>query len=355
MPNFRPDDLQTLGYALFEACGCSPEAARTVVDHLVESSLFGHDSHGTLRFYEYVHQMRAGTFDPAGSPRILRDRACTAVVDGGGAMGQVGAGFAMDLAMAKAREHGVGVVTLRNTSHVGRIGAYPLQAARGGLIGMAQVNAGNLGRQIAPFGGLDGKLSTNPIAWASPRRDADPLMVDMTTSVSAEGKLRVAQNRGLPLPAGVIIDHGGKPSTDPEDYFGDPPGAILPLGGDFGYKGYCLSVMVEVMGGALSGQGCAAGERVMQSNGVLLTAYDIDCFTEREAFFDEIETLVRHIYTSRVDPARGEILLPGQPEFRTAKERRTNGIPLDDTTWGRIVEAGRLVGLDADSWQKLAL
>jgi uncharacterized oxidoreductase len=351
MPSFKPQDLRQLGYALFEKCGCSPEDARTVTDHLVDSSLYGHDSHGTLRFYEYVHQLREGRFNPRGTPKIVQERACTAVVDGDGVLGQVGGAFAARLAMAKARRQGVAAVALRNTAHVGRVGAYPLMAAREGLLGLAFVNAGHLGRQIAPYGGLDGVLSTNPIAFAAPRRHADPVMVDMTTSVVAEGKVRVYQNRGHQLPEGWIIDHQGKPATDPRAFTGDPPGAILPLGGPVAYKGYCLSFVVEILGGALSGEGCASGERVMHSNGVLLTVYDLEQFTDLEGYYDEVETLIRHVHTSRIDPRIGEILVPGEPEFRSARRREAEGIPVDETTWSRICEAARLAGLDPSPWE----
>ncbi|MSR82910.1 MAG: Ldh family oxidoreductase [Candidatus Latescibacteria bacterium] len=355
MPNFRPQDLRQLGYDLFEKCGCSAEDACTVTDHLVDSSLYGHDSHGTIRYYEYVNQIREGRFNPRGTPQIVQEKACTAVVDGGGALGQVGAAFAARLAMSKAREKGVGVVALRNTAHVGRAGAYPLMAAREGLLGLAFVNAGKLGRQIAPYGGLDGKLSTNPIAFAAPRRNADPVMVDMTTSVVAEGKVRVYQNRGHQLPEGWIIDHQGQPATDPRAYTGKPPGAILPLGGVVGYKGYCLSFVVEILGGALSGEGCAAGERIMHSNGVLLTVYDLEQFTDLDSYYDELEILIGHVHTSRIDPRVGEILVPGEPEFRSARRREVEGIPVDDTTWSRICEAAKSVGLDPAPWEKLQL
>ena len=164
------------------------------------------------------------------------------LVDGGGAMGQIGGTFATQLAIDRAREYGVATATLRNCGHVGRVGAYPLQVARQGLIGLAFCNAGHLGRQIAPHGGLDGKLSTNPISFAAPRRNAEPILVDMTTSVCAEGKVRVAHNKGEQLPEGRIIDHDGNPSTDPEDFVGTPPGAILPFGGPVAYKGYCLGL-----------------------------------------------------------------------------------------------------------------
>ena len=149
-------------------------------------------------------------------------------------MGQIGGTFATQLAIDKAAQYGVATATLRNCGHVGRVGAYPLQVARQGMIGLAFCNAGHLGRQIAPYGGIDGKLSTNPISCAAPRRNADPLLVDMTTSVCAEGKVRVAHNRGEQLPEGRIIDHDGNPSTDPQAFVGDPPGAILPFGGPGG-------------------------------------------------------------------------------------------------------------------------
>lgn len=355
MPTFKPDTLLHIGYQLFTSIGCSPEDARTVADHLVESSLFGHDSHGVIRLYEYVGLVRDGVWDPRGTPQVVDERPCTAVVDGGGAMGQVGAAFAAQVAMDKARENGTATVTLRNCRHVGRCGAYPLMIARQGFIGLMFINAGRLGRQITPYGGLDGKLSTNPIAFAAPRRQGEPIMVDMATSMSAEGKVRVANNKGAALPEGFIIDHQGNASTDPQAFLGDPPGAILPLGGTAAHKGYCLSMMVELLGGALGGEGCANGAQTMDSNGVLLTVYHIEHFTDLERFYDEVEILVDHVHSSRIDPKVGEILLPGEPEFRSAAQRRQEGIPIDETTWSHICDAARALDLDPDAWQKEAI
>lgn len=350
MPRFLPEKLREIGYELFEAAGCSVEDARTVVDHLVESNLFGHDSHGAIRFYEYVGHVREGRFQARATPRIVRETPCTAVVDGGGAMGQVGATFATALAIRKAREHGTGTVALRNTSHVGRAGAYPLMAAREGMMGLAFVNAGRLGYQIAPFGGLDGRLSTNPIAFAAPRRGADPILVDMTTSVVAEGKVRLAINQGKRVPEGWLIDHAGRPTTDPKDFAGDPPGAILPMGGVVAHKGYGMSFVVELLGGTLSGEGCAAGERTMKSNGVLLTVYRIEHFADLDDYYEEVEGLIRHVQSSRVAPGFREILVPGEPEFRTARRRSEEGIEVDDTTWARICDEARAIGLDPARW-----
>jgi uncharacterized oxidoreductase len=351
MPTFRSETLRQVGYQLFEAAGCKPGDARVVVDHLVESNLFGHDSHGAIRFGEYLRAIREGRFQPREDPEIVSDNPCTAVVDAHGALGQIGATFAMNLAIEKALCHGVGTVTLRNTSHVGRVGAYPLMAARKEMIGLAFVNAGQLGYQIAPFGGVNGRLSTNPIAFAAPRRGASPILVDMTTSVAAEGKIRVAINQGRQIPEGWIVDAQGNPTTDPNKFAGPPPGAILPLGGVVAHKGYGLSIVVELLGGALSGQGCAAGERSMVSNGVLFTVYHIEHFTALDAYYNEVESLLSHIKSSRLAPGFVEILAPGEPEFRNAQRRQVEGIDIDETTWTAICEEALTFGINLDHWR----
>ena len=351
MPNIRPSALRAVGYQLFEASGCTAEDARAVVDHLVESNLFGHDSHGAIRYYEYTRAIREGRFRPRATPQLVRDNPSTAVVDAGGALGQVGATFAMNLAIEKARQNGLATVTLRNTSHVGRAGAYPLMAARQkNMIGLAFVNAGRLGYQIAPFGGLDGRISTNPIAFAAPRPHADPILVDMTTSVVAEGKVRVAINQGKQVPEGWLIDAQGKSTTDPNDFRADPPGAILPMGGVVAHKGYGLGLVVELLGGALSGEGCADGSRAMRSNGVLFTVYNIEHFTELTTYYEEGEGLLQHVKSSRRAPGFKEILAPGEPEFRSAQRKESDGIEIDETTWAAICQEGRILGLDPESW-----
>jgi len=350
MPTIQSDTLRQCGYELFEAAGCSLEGAQAVVDHLIESDLFGHHSHGAIRFYEYARAIREGRFQPRAIPEVIIDNPCAAVVDACGALGQVGATFAMNLAVEKAKQHGTGTVTLRNTSHVGRVGAYPLLAARSGMIGIAFVNAGNLGYQIAPFGGIDGRLSTNPIAFSAPRQNDDPILVDMTTSVVAEGKVRLALNQKRHVPEGWLIDAEGNPTTDPKKFKGDPPGAILPLGGVVAHKGYGLSFVVELLGGILSGQGCAAGERIMVSNGVLFTVYHIEHFIGLSTYFDELEALIQHVKSSRLAPGFEEILIPGEPEFRYAQRKQNEGIEVDDTTWKSICEEARMFGLNPDQW-----
>ncbi len=350
MPRFKAQFLREVGYELFQASGCTEEDTRAVVDHLIESNLFGHDSHGVIRFGQYVRSIREGVFQACVRPQVASETPCTAVIDAGGALGQVGATFAADLAIRKARQHGVAAVSLRNTSHVGRVGAYPLRVARAGMIGSMFTNAGRLGYQIAPFGGIDGRLSTNPVAFSVPRREADPILVDMTTSVVAEGKIRVAINRGETVPEGWLIDSDGNPTTNPADFKADPPGAILPLGGVVAHKGFALGLVVELLGGILSGQGCAAGEREMVSNGALITAYHIEHFAEMDFYYDEVEALIRHIRSSRLAPGFKEILLPGEPEFRKARQLEAEGIEVEAPTWADVCEAARELGLNPAKW-----
>ena len=246
MPSSTRDELRRIGCLLFERVGyarrCAHRSRSSGGFFALWPRLARTDPHLRIHRTDSRRDFR--------SERHAAHRERSALCGGcrrRGALGQIGGTFATQLAIDKARQHGVATVTLRNTSHVGRVGAYPLQIARAGLVGIVFCNAGHLGRQIAPYGGLDGKLSTNPIAFAAPRRSAEPILVDMTTSVCAEGKIRVASNKGVALPAGCIIDAHGNPSTNPQDYLGDPPGAMLPLGGPVAYKGYCLSFIVEIL------------------------------------------------------------------------------------------------------------
>ncbi|MBI4552742.1 MAG: Ldh family oxidoreductase, partial [Candidatus Latescibacteria bacterium] len=163
--------------------------------------------------------------------------------------------------------------------------------------------------------------------------------------------IRVAINQGKSVPEGWLIDSEGRPTTDPRALKADPPGAILPLGGVVAHKGYGLSLMMEVLGGTLSGEGCAAGSRVMHSNGVLFTVYHIEHFTDLDTYYDEIEGLIRHVKSSRLAPGFSEILAPGEPEFRNARRRAAEGIDVDDTTWSYIIAAAQSVGLEPGKWQ----
>ena len=351
MPRFRPEVLLEIGCELFVAAGCTPSDARTVVDHLVESNLFGHDSHGVIRYPEYMRAIREGRYQARADPEVVQDTPCTAVVDARGALGQIGAHFATELAIEKAQKQGVASVSLRNTCHIGRVGAYPLMAARAGTMAQVFANGGHFGGQVVPFGGIDGRLCTDPLAFAAPRREADPILLDMTTSVVAEGKVRVASYRGEEVPQGWLIDSEGHPTRDPKAFRADPPGSILPLGGVAAHKGYGMAFMVELLGGSLSGQGCTRGAPVVASNGVLLTVHHIESFTDLETYYDEVESLLEHVRSSRLAPGFEEILVPGEPEFRSARQRQSTGIEVDDKTWSMIREELQHFRIDSEHWK----
>ena len=351
MPTLTAGAMRRIGHEFFTALGCRPADAEIVTDHLVRSNLYGHESHGLLRMYEYARAVSEGRVNPQGAPEVVSDRACTAVVDANGGFGQVGAALATNLAIQKAREHGIGSVSLRRASHVGRAGAYPVTIAAANMIGVVFVNSGRMGFQVTPFGGIDGRLGTNPLAFGAPRRADPPILVDMTTCTVADGKIRVATNLGKPLPPGWIVDAEGRPTTDPKDYWDEPRGAILPLGGPLGHKGYALSMFMEICAGGLSGQGMSSGDRRGPGNGVLFTVYNIEHFTDMDFYYDEVEALVSHVKSSRTAPGVAEILVPGEPEFRTERERTRTGIPIDDTTWEKLCASARDIGLDPAAWE----
>ena len=265
MPTATADALRRIGYEFFAAVGCRPADAKTVTDHLVQSNLFGHDSHGIIHMERYGRAVREEKrVNPRAVPEVVREHACTAVVDAHHGFGQVGATFATEVLLQKARQYGAAGVALRNTSHVGRLSAYPLMAARASLIGMICVNAGRMGFQVAPFGGIDGRLGTNPLAFAAPRRNDAPIFVDMSSSTVADGKIYLAANQGKPVPEGWFVDAQGNPSTNPHDYFGEPRGAVLPLGGPLGHKGFALSMMNGDMRGRTERSGHVPGRHARE-------------------------------------------------------------------------------------------
>lgn len=351
MPTFTADALRRIGEEFLIALGCRTADAQIVADHLLQSNLYGHDSHGVLRLYEYARAVNEGRLDPLGAPEIVTEHACTAVVDAHNGFGHVGAALATKMVIEKARQHGLASVSLRRASHIGRAGAYPLVMAQAGMLGVAYVNSGRMGFQVVPFGGIDGRLGTNPLAFAAPRRDGPPIMVDMTTCTVADGKIRVATNLGKPLPPGWIIDKQGNPSTDPQVYWEEPRGGILPLGGPLGHKGYALSLMMELSAGGLSGHGMSSGDMRSPGNGALFTAYDIAHFTDLDSYYDEVEAMVGHVKSSRTAAGVAEIFLPGEPEFRTERERARTGIPIDETTWSKLCDAARDLGLNPNAWE----
>ena len=338
------DRLQPIITSIFHAAGCSPEESDRISEHLVEANLAGHDSHGVIRTGTYVKWLKAGQVLADRQLQIAFENDAVAVVDGQFGFGQTVGRQAMELGIAKSAKHGVAVVALRNAGHLGRIGAWPLMAAAAGKLSVHFVNTSGAGILVAPFGGIERRLSANPIAAGIPRAGRSPIVLDMSACTIAEGKIKVALNRGVDVPENCILDAAGRPTTDPKAFYADPPGSILPIAG---HKGYGLGVLIEVLAGALTGGGCSNPANAGRlANGMLSIILDPSVFQTDAAFAAEIERFIAWVKSSQTATAGGEILMPGEIEERTRVARLRDGIELDPTTWSQIVAAAGSVGVE---------
>jgi uncharacterized oxidoreductase len=366
MPIIDAEVLRDYARRLLSGVGAAAEEAETVADVLVGANLAGHDSHGVLRLEQYARLVRSGRIVPGAPFEVVRQTPAAALVDGHWGFGAVVAARATRLAIEKAGQSGVAAVSVRCSNHVSRLGHYVLMAAEAGYVGLMTVNNHGGGRWVAPWGGTDRRLSTNPIAFAAPLRSRgqepdsveagrDELMpqesqsravlVDITTSTVAEGKVRVLRNKGLPMPEGWAIHRDGSALTDPAHMYGPPHGSLLPFGGMAGHKGFALSMMVELLSGALSGAGCTGPEDVHPGNAIFLLVLDPDVFGGRERFQAEAERLVEWVKASPPVPGGTGVMAPGEPEFREEARRRAEGIPLDDETWRQLRELAEGLGV----------
>jgi uncharacterized oxidoreductase len=347
--NLAADRLRQLTASIFAAAGCAPAEAERVASHLADANLVGHDSHGVIRVPSYVQWLRSGKVFASRSIQVVSDNDVLAVVDGQFGFGQTIGEQAVQLGIDKCTEHGVSVIALRNSGHLGRIGDWPLMAARAGKLSLHFVNTSGAGILVAPHGGINRRLSANPIAAGVPMGGAAPMILDISACTLAEGKIRVALNKGVPVPENCIIDSRGQPTTDPRVFYADPPGAILPIAA---HKGYGLAVLCEVLAGALTGGGCsnpANAGRVV--NGMLSIYLDPARFQDDAAFTAELERFVAWVRSAERVAADGEILMPGEIEERTKARRLRDGIDIEETTWRQIVATAAEVGVSPTATQ----
>jgi ureidoglycolate dehydrogenase (NAD+) len=225
--------------------GMPPEAADTLADALVLADMMGVHTHGTKLLAGYLRKLLAGGYRPDGTPRIVREGPAWAVVDGDAALGQIGCTMAMQLAVAKAKQVGIASVSLRNTGHIGAAGGYAILAARAGCIGLV---VGNDAPSVAAPGSRRAVLGSNPLAWAAPRPDGEPLFLDIATAAVAGGKVYAAVARGEPIPADWLVGADGRPTTDGCLY--PQHAALAPMAG---HKGYGFALLAEILSGVLSG------------------------------------------------------------------------------------------------------
>ena len=323
--------LAELSRAIFRAAGATNENAAGVTQSLIGANLAGHDSHGVIRIPSYIEDINNGKLRPADAPFVTHETPTTAIIDGNGTFGQVGARMTATIAAKKAREVGMAATSAFRCHHTGRIGEWAELGASQGLITFAAASGAHGPYQATPFGGKSKALGTNPFSWAIPRANGQPpILLDYATTGGAQGKLMVARARKEPVPQGWILDREGNPTTDVEQFYAG--GMLLPFAG---HKGYAMSVIVEMLAVGLSG-----GQTVPETERgscLFVACFDPGTFRPSEDFSETIERIAARLKSQ--PPAEGfdEVLLPGEPESRSRAERGEKGIPLPDATWDAIV------------------
>jgi uncharacterized oxidoreductase len=305
--------LQDFVRDIFVGAGCSAKEGERISESLVSANLVGHDSHGVVRVPRYV---------------------------------------AVEIGIAKCKAMGLSAVALRNAGHIGRVGDYAQMAAAEGLVSVHFVNVpGSV--LVAPFGGVDRRISTAPFCVGVPRPDGETIILDFATSVVAEGKVLVASQGGKKLPDNAMVGPDGTINGDPHLLYGEyepngprdyraGKGAIRAFGD---HKGSGLAIMCELLGGSLTGSG-ATELREVVTNGMLSFYIDPKRLDASDFFSQDVTRYIEYLKSSKPVQAGGEILIPGEPESRSRAQRMREGIPLPDDTWTAIVETARQVGVE---------
>ncbi|MGE0723901.1 MAG: Ldh family oxidoreductase [Alphaproteobacteria bacterium] len=337
---------------IFAAAGCDAGESARIGSMLTGANLAGHDSHGVIRVPRYVEALQGGRVKAGQGLTTVVGGDAFAVVDGNYGFGQTVGPLAVALGTSIARKHGIAIVALRHAGHLGRIGDYPEIAAAQGLVSIHLVNVAG-SQLVAPFGGVDRRFSTAPVAIGVPVPGEDPIILDFATSLVAEGKCLVAWAGGKTLPPGALIEPDGRLSTDPKTLYGEVPAGTVPNPNNgpgairaFGeHKGSGLALMCELLAGAFTGSGCSGPERGIVANGMLSIYMAVDRFHSGDGFASELRRYVEWVKSARPAAPGGEVLVPGEPERRMRAARLADGIPLPEQVWTDILATGRKVGL----------
>ena len=338
---------------LVRGFGSAPREVDLVTENLIQANLTGHDSHGIGMLPRYSEAYVEGGLVANAHVKMVLDHGALLRLDGQAGFGQVIGHESMDLGIARAKQLGSCIVALGNSHHLCRIGAWAEMAVAAGLVSVHFVNV--ISRPIvAPFGGGDARFGTNPFTVGIPVAGSDPILLDFATSVMAQGKARVAYNKGEQMPPGRLIDDNGMPTTDPKFAVVEPYGAIATFGE---YKGYGLAVVCELLGGALAaGMTChepASGKKRVL-NGMLTILFDPARLSEGASFANEMQSFIEWVKASPPQPGFDRVLLAGEPEKLTRAKRLVEGIPVDETSWDEILTAAERLKVDPAEINRLA-
>ncbi len=334
---------------IFGALGSTEPEAEALAEVLTEADLRGHGSHGFVRVLLNVNLIRREDVRPGSQPRVVRETGPTAVMDGDRANGPYAGILAAREAISRAKERGIGAVSLMECGHLGLAGYYPELAAREGFVGILAAKSES---SVHPHGGVEPLIGTNPLAIAIPS-DSDPLLLDISTAAVAAGKVREALRAGRPLPEGSAVDTAGNPTTDAQAAI---DGALSAMGGA---KGYGLALAVEILGGLLTGgavgpmgvAGRQGGATKRQLWSALIIVLDPAAFVDPGEFKTAVSSYLSRVQNSRKAPGSAEILIPGERSFRTRRERLSTGVPIEDGVWRQVADIARDLGLNPDSYK----
>jgi len=347
VPNIAFESLSSFAISLLSAGGATEEEAAVIGPSLATANLRGYSSHGVMRIPFYLDMLKQGDIKSGVELDVISDTPSSLATDANWGFGRLQAGRLLSKLVDKAKSHGVAVGTIRNCAHAGRLGEYcEIAANEHNLVSMAMVNTHGAARRVAPPGGIRPRLGTNPLAMGVPTEDA-PVILDFSTSATAEGKVRVKNIAGEQVPDGWLIDKDGNPTNDPASLYGDPPGTILPMGGPQAYKGFGLALMIDIFTGALSGGLCARETPITpKGNCVFIMLIDPAHLGGTDAFAREVSQLVDFVRSCPTKEGVDEILLPGDPETNNTNAMLANGISFDQGNWDKLIGLASDLGVD---------
>ena len=344
MPIVKAKILEEIADNLLQGAGAPEEEAATVARHVIGANLAGHDSHGIIQIPTYIDRVVKNEIVPGADWEIIQESPTTTVVDGHWGFGYVANERAMKYTIEKAKTQNVAAATVFRQGHIGRLASYPLMAAEEGMISMITADSGRGPKHVAPFGGREKRLGTNPISIAMPSNLDGPFFIDMASSAVAAGKINLALARGDDIPEGWIIDKDGQATTNPAAF--KEGGPLLPLGGTEGYKGYGLSAMIEIFSGILTGLGHGVEPSGRHNDGCFMAVFKVEAFRSLETFKKEVADFAHYLKNTLPADGFDEVLYPGEIEFKREQERSLNGIEVEDATWSKLHDLAQQYGVE---------
>lgn len=338
--------LRDFAADLLQAGGFTAEEARITAQSLVLSNLLGHDSHGVIRVAEYLHDLKHGALVSAVGLNVIRETDNSCLAEGGFGLGQVQMPRFLERLLAKADNTATVSGAMRNCGHAGRLGEWAEKIGQAGFAGLVMVNDNGVLHVVAPPGGKAGRTSTNPMAFAIPLPGGEPFVLDMATSAAAIGKIRLAHISGKPCPPDLLQDSEGRPTADPSALFKDPKGALLPMGGAQGYKGFGLAMIIDLLAAGLSG-GFAppAPDGTQLANNIFVTVWNPHYFAGIEHMQEQAEKYCDFIRQTPPKDPESPVRVAGDRAKTEREKREATGIPLSRGTCQTLAKSAELTGI----------